>query len=331
MIFIIGGPSGVGKSFLCKNVVKNFSDFYLPRKHTTRSQRPNEDESEYYFVDDSEFFKLKDDNQFLVNTNIYDNWYGLLNTELEEAIDDKRNAIFILDVFLAQKFKNIFPKSILIFVQPANYKDLINHLKKREIDYKEDVKDRIKLINNELEQKEKFDYVIPFYNSEMSFELLKGIITEKYCRVKTFNDQIEFKLNSLFKIYPKVAVDIVVINEKKEVLLIDRWKKPFGFALPGGFVEYGESVEEAAIRELIEETSIATSKLLFLGVYSKPNRDPRTQVVSIAFKYFVNSESVKIKDGGDAKKVFWKHLSDLSNLKLVFDHYDIVKDAIKTI
>ncbi len=85
--------------------------------------------------------------------------------------------------------------------------------------------------------------------------------------------------------HPYVAVDIFAINEKNEFVLVKRKNDPFKgyWALPGGFVEYGETVEHAATREMREETGLEICILDIVGVYSDPNRDPRGHVISIAF------------------------------------------------
>ncbi|HDI74746.1 MAG TPA: NUDIX hydrolase, partial [Thermoprotei archaeon] len=81
---------------------------------------------------------------------------------------------------------------------------------------------------------------------------------------------------------PLLAVDTVILTEDGAIVLIKRSKDPFKgyWALPGGFVEYGETVEEAAIREAFEETGIRIELLALVGVYSDPSRDPRGHIVS---------------------------------------------------
>ncbi|HEC96325.1 MAG TPA: NUDIX hydrolase [Euryarchaeota archaeon] len=126
------------------------------------------------------------------------------------------------------------------------------------------------------------------------------------------------------KASPKVAVDGVVIKDRK-ILLVKRGKDPFKgkYALPGGFVEYGERVEDAVIREVFEETNVKVKIKDLLGVYSDPNRDPRGHVISIAFLLeYVSGEPA---GGDDAAEASW---FDIDNLPpLAFDHDKIIKDA----
>jgi len=124
---------------------------------------------------------------------------------------------------------------------------------------------------------------------------------------------------------PSVATDGVLIREGK-ILLIRRRNEPFKgeWALPGGFVEYGERVEDAIIREFEEETGIRVMVKKLVGVYSDPDRDPRGHTISIAFLLEGNGEAKAGDDAAEAK------FFDLGNLPpLAFDHKKIIEDAVK--
>ncbi len=125
-----------------------------------------------------------------------------------------------------------------------------------------------------------------------------------------------------------IAVDAIV-EKGHEILLITRGSKPFEgmLALPGGFVEEGEKVEQALIREVEEEASIVVKPKEILGVYSDPSRDPRGHTVSIVFvAEVVDGE---LEAGGDAKEVDWYELKKINLKKLAFDHAKILKDYNK--
>ncbi|ADC89444.1 NUDIX hydrolase [Thermocrinis albus DSM 14484] len=130
---------------------------------------------------------------------------------------------------------------------------------------------------------------------------------------------------------PLLATDAVVrLWEKdhlKGLVLIERRYEPKGFALPGGFVEVGERVEEACLREVKEETGLEGSIVRLLGVYSDPHRDPRFHVVSVVF--IVDAEG-EPKAGDDAKGVSVFPLESLPFDRLVFDHKKILLDFLRS-
>jgi 8-oxo-dGTP diphosphatase len=124
---------------------------------------------------------------------------------------------------------------------------------------------------------------------------------------------------------PSLAVDGVVIKGNS-ILLVRRKNEPFRnkYALPGGFVECGERTEEAAVREVQEETGCSTRVLQLVGVYSAPGRDPRGHVVSVA--YLMECLSGSPHAGSDASESRFLDLDSLP--ELAFDHRDIVADAL---
>ncbi len=125
---------------------------------------------------------------------------------------------------------------------------------------------------------------------------------------------------------PSLAVDIIILFDNK-LVLIKRAREPFSdfFALPGGFVEYGETVENAAIREAKEETGLDISNMSLLGIYSKPDRDPRGHTVSIVFH---GNGSGTPKAGDDAKELFLFDINQIPT-NLAFDHNKITQDFLK--
>jgi 8-oxo-dGTP diphosphatase len=128
---------------------------------------------------------------------------------------------------------------------------------------------------------------------------------------------------------PLLTVDCVAIDAAGRVLLIERRNPPFKgqLALPGGFVEPGESVEDACRRELLEETGVNVRKFRLVGVYSKPGRDPRGPTVSIAFLALVRRQ--RAIAGDDAAGVVW--VADWRHLDLAFDHRRIIRDALASV
>jgi len=126
---------------------------------------------------------------------------------------------------------------------------------------------------------------------------------------------------------PLLSTDCVVFNPRGEVLLIQRKNPPFQgqFALPGGFVDVGETVEDACRRELMEETGVKAGRLTLVGVYSDPKRDPRGHTASVVFMTRVRSS--KVEAGDDAASAQW--IESWRRLPLAFDHAKILADAAR--
>lgn len=126
---------------------------------------------------------------------------------------------------------------------------------------------------------------------------------------------------------PSLTVDIFIFDEDENFILIKRGNEPYKnyWALPGGFVDYGECVEDAAIREALEETSIKVNLKELVGVYSDPSRDPRRHTVSIAYTAKGNMADMKADDDACDIAIFSK--GDLEKMNLAFDHEKIINDC----
>lgn len=124
---------------------------------------------------------------------------------------------------------------------------------------------------------------------------------------------------------PHVSVDgvIEIYHEGKfqGIVLIERKNPPYGYALPGGFVDIGESVEDALKREMKEEVKLEVEIIDLLGVYSDPKRDPRFHTVSIVYICKANQNPVAADDAKTAQVI---SLDDLHDMDLVFDHNEII-------
>jgi len=124
---------------------------------------------------------------------------------------------------------------------------------------------------------------------------------------------------------PVPTVDIIIEIESKGIILIKRKNPPYGWAIPGGFVDYGESLEEAAVREAKEETNLDVKLIKQFHTYSDPKRDPRHH--SISTVYIAKGKGIpQAKDDALEIETF-----DESNLpdEIAFDHRSILSDYFK--
>lgn len=128
---------------------------------------------------------------------------------------------------------------------------------------------------------------------------------------------------------PSITTDIFIFDEEFNFILIKRKNNPYKdyWALPGGFVEYGESVETAAIREAKEETNIDVELKDLVNVYSEPNRDPRGHSITVVYTANGNMDNKNAND--DACDIAIFSQEELDELKLAFDHNKIIEDCLK--
>jgi 8-oxo-dGTP diphosphatase len=121
---------------------------------------------------------------------------------------------------------------------------------------------------------------------------------------------------------PLPTVDAIIEMAGGGIVLIERKNTPYGWALPGGFVDYGESAEAAAIREAKEETCLDVQLVEQFYAYSDPSRDPRHHTISIVFIAAANG----IPKAADDAKMVWTCREAEIPSPLVFDHGRILRD-----
>lgn len=152
--------------------------------------------------------------------------------------------------------------------------------------------------------------------------------TRERIRSEIIRSDQDYKKNSLSawkpsKERPVLTVDALVYNQtNKTLLLVKRKNPPHGWALPGGLMDVGETVEDAVKRELKEETNLIANSVKFFRIMSDPERDPRFHAVSIV--YYIESFSGTAKAADDAKDVGWFGYDDIRGLAIAFDHRNII-------
>jgi 8-oxo-dGTP diphosphatase len=128
---------------------------------------------------------------------------------------------------------------------------------------------------------------------------------------------------------PYLAIDAVVIKNKK-ILLMKRRNEPFKdyWAIPGGFVERGETLKEAVKREALEETGLEVSPKKIIGVYDDPKRDSRGHVIALAFLCTPKGGKLRPQPE-EVSDVKFFSVQEIRKLKIAFDHRKIIKDGLK--
>ncbi len=124
---------------------------------------------------------------------------------------------------------------------------------------------------------------------------------------------------------PVPTVDIIIETEHEErtgIVLIKRKNPPFGWAIPGGFVDYGETLEQAAVREALEETSLHVELVRQFHTYSDPSRDPRLHTITTVYTARAKGNPVGMDDADEAR-IFSR---DTLPEQMAFDHAAILED-----
>jgi len=151
----------------------------------------------------------------------------------------------------------------------------------------------------------------------------KGVnrVVKKTIQCPTCKNEVEVYRN------PIPTVDIIIEIESKGIILIKRKNPPFGWAIPGGFVDYGESLEEAAIREAKEETNLDVKLIRQFHTYSNPKRDPRHHSISTVY---IAKGKGKPKAKDDALEIGIFNELNLPD-EIAFDHRLILSDYFKRV
>lgn len=132
------------------------------------------------------------------------------------------------------------------------------------------------------------------------------------------------RCHQTFPVYanPAPTVDVIIYDKAKGIVVIKRNNIPHGYALPGGFIDEGEQAEAAALREMKEETGLNVRLLGLLGVYSRPDRDPRRHTMSVVY---VGEADGEPRAGDDAGEAAYYPLDKLPE-PIVFDHNLVIDD-----
>jgi ADP-ribose pyrophosphatase YjhB (NUDIX family) len=184
---------------------------------------------------------------------------------------------------------------------------------------------------------------VGYLDAEALFYLRSRGISEKESRLllmneiekdnKRLRDILNFR--SLYYASRLIPVEIIartgsnwfeIIEINKGIVVVKRSNPPYGWALPGGFVDYGESLEKAVAREAKEETGLAIKGLKQFHTYSDPKRDPRFHTVGTVF---IAKAKGRPKAGDDAAGIKVINLKEIASLEFAFDHKSILKDYIR--
>jgi len=180
-IFVFSAPSGAGKTTILKQVIKDYPNIVFSVSATTRKKRIDEvNGREYFFLTEEEFKQRIEDDEFIEWEKFYDYYYGTLKSFVNENLKIGKYVLLEVDVKGALNIKKIYPKSILVFISPPSFEELISRLKNRKTETEEDLKKRIERAQMELSLKDKFDFFVVNNHLETAISEVKRIIEINY-------------------------------------------------------------------------------------------------------------------------------------------------------
>lgn len=182
-IFVISGPSGVGKGTVLDKLMESYSDINYSVSVTTRKPRKNEVHGEdYYFISENEFTEMKKNDELLESAEVHNNYYGTPRPFTEGCINRGEDVITELDIDGARQIREKFKDSILIFLVPPSFTELEERLDKRGSEDEKSKNIRLKNARNEVKEKVNYDYKIVNDNLEDTVAQLKEIIKKEKTR-----------------------------------------------------------------------------------------------------------------------------------------------------
>lgn len=189
-IFVVSGPSGVGKGTICAELVKHNPDMFLSVSVTSREPREGEiDGVHYHFKTPEEMQKMIDNDELLEYAQYVSSSYGTPKAPCIENLEKGKDVILEIEVQGGMQVKSKFPKAILIFVVPPDMEELENRLKGRGTEEEDVIKKRIKRAYEELELMDNYDYIVVNDKVSNAENNIKSIITaERYKKENTINN-----------------------------------------------------------------------------------------------------------------------------------------------
>ena len=160
-IFLISGPSGVGKDTIIIELRKIFPDFHFVITSVTRPPRKDETEGiNHFFVSEPKFLSMIEADELIEWSRVYGNYYGVPKSQILAPTSNGNNILLRVDVQGAMKIKNTIPEVILIFIKPDSINSVKKHLSDRGQLSSEQIKTSLDSMNNEIELSKHFDYII---------------------------------------------------------------------------------------------------------------------------------------------------------------------------
>jgi guanylate kinase len=177
MVFVITGPSGVGKGTLIRGLLERIPELELSTSATTRKPRPGEEDGvDYYFLTPQQFADRVTAGEFVEHATYSGNMYGTLRSELERRAQERSPVVLEIEVQGARQVREAIPEAVAVFIAPPSLDALRARLVGRGTDSPAEVDERLRTAERELEAKPEFAYVVVNDRLEHATDELEGIV-----------------------------------------------------------------------------------------------------------------------------------------------------------
>jgi len=187
LLFIISGPSGVGKGTLREKIFNIFQDLRYSVSVTTRPPRKGEKEGiDYYFVSENEFKKMVKENKFAEWALVHGDYKGTPLNFLIDKLQKGEDVLLEIDVQGAMQMKKKFPEGVFIFIAPPSWKDLEERLHERRTEQEEDLEKRLKDARDEMRYMQNYNYLVVNDDIKVAIKKLESIIIAERCKIMNY-------------------------------------------------------------------------------------------------------------------------------------------------
>ena len=185
-LYVVSAPSGAGKTSLLKAVLQKLPELKVSISHTTRPQRPGEQDGvDYHFVDQATFQQMLEEQRFLEHAQVFDNFYGTSRDWLEAQLVDGHDVILEIDWQGARQVRKLMPESCGIFILPPSREELLSRLTNRGQDSDEVIARRMAAATAEMKHYDEYDYVVINDDFETACDELAAIFTARRLRIES--------------------------------------------------------------------------------------------------------------------------------------------------
>ncbi|MBO8153246.1 guanylate kinase [Thermovirga sp.] len=179
ILFVISGPSGVGKGTLRKELFKRIEGLTYSVSCTTRQPRAGEQDGvDYKFINLETFMSYVEENKFLEWAKVHGNYYGTLESDVRKLLDEGHDVVLEIDVQGALQVKNKMPEAILVFIMPPSEEELVRRLDRRGTESDRELEERIRNAKREILESKRYDFIVVNDDLESAVKELEQIFKD---------------------------------------------------------------------------------------------------------------------------------------------------------